>query len=85
MPSSDFALLAGYSRVEPFGVRRDDWHHARTQATISTWMHQMFYVKRFVRSKKSYSPQDFMYKRKKTEAQKSVALFRGLESLTKKK
>lgn len=62
--------MAAYARVQPFGVARDDWHHAKTQAVISNGFQNLFYLNKLTRNRKSFTPSDFMLERKKTEAQR---------------
>lgn len=86
LPASDFTELAAYSKVQPFGVRRDDWHHSKTQAMIANALSTLLYAMGASRQRKTHSPADFMYGQKpkqKTPQQKKLELdnyFRQLKA-----
>ena len=74
MPNSKFNLLIAYGHIQPSGPKRDDWHHARTQAVLANGMNNIMYAFGRTRQRKTYDVSDFMMKQKKSNAEKIRAL-----------
>lgn len=81
MPASDYALMQAYYAVEPFGTKREDWHHARGQALVANYLGGMMYAQGMIKQKKTFSPKDFTMPRQKTDAQKINSVRATLEML----
>lgn len=80
MTYRDFAELSTYFSIQPFGVVRDDLHAARVQCSVADGFQALLYSERKVRTKKAFSPKDFMLKRKKSKAQNERHFFNYLKS-----
>ena len=63
MPHGEFVEWVAFSRIEPFGYERDDWH-AALLASVQAETHRCQ-----TKRKKPYQPQDFLLKFEKPQAQ----------------
>jgi len=78
-------MMAAYRQVEPFGVERDDYHHARTASLIANCASTFLYAFGRSKQRKTYSPSDFMLKPKATEKERLGKLQAGLSALANRR